>query len=143
VYRSVGPTILVANGTPHTSLLIVKEYFNSWYLVNTASVPVVLSIYIPSQIEPSFFSKRCRCWFKSTVIYCSQKPVTELHFHNYLLHLLEPVLFYTVLVSVAFCLVYLLSIKGVGQLLPSYLALVLQYGSKLFFYFLAKILGIN
>jgi hypothetical protein len=63
--------------------------------INTAPVPIVLSIDIPTQMEPSFISKKCQFWVKNTVMYCLQKNSYKNAFfsRNRLLQLLEPVLF--------------------------------------------------
>jgi hypothetical protein len=60
-------------------------------------LPVVLSIDIPTQVEPSFVFENCKLYIKNTFMYCSQKPVAKNSFisRNCLLRLLEPVLFYT------------------------------------------------
>jgi hypothetical protein len=68
----------------------------------TAPIPLVLSTYIPTQMESSFIRERsaAKIIYKNVFFCC-----------NRLLHLLEPVLFYMALVSVAFCLIYFLSKK--------------------------------
>jgi hypothetical protein len=65
---------------PHISLLILKGYFKSLSEINTAPVPIVLSIDIPTEMEPSFLRKICKFWFKNTIMYCLQKPVKKFVF---------------------------------------------------------------
>jgi hypothetical protein len=77
----MGPTIhKVVMGTPHTNLLIMKGHFKSLPRINTAPVPIVLSIDIPTQTEQSFISEKCKFWVKNTVMYCLQKPLTKMRF---------------------------------------------------------------
>jgi hypothetical protein len=51
-------TIHVAVMAHHTNLMIVKKYFKSLSQINTAPIPTVLSIYIPTKMEPSFIGKK-------------------------------------------------------------------------------------
>jgi hypothetical protein len=62
---------------PHISLLILKGYFKSLSEIYTAPVPIVLSIDIPTEMESSFLRKICKFWFKNSIMYCPQKPVTK------------------------------------------------------------------
>jgi hypothetical protein len=52
----------------HFNLLIVKEYFKSLSQINTAQIPIVLSIYIPTKMEPSFIGKKYEFWVKYTIV---------------------------------------------------------------------------
>jgi hypothetical protein len=67
-----------SNGTPHTNLLIVKGHFKLLPRINTAPIPIVLSIDIRTQTKPSFISEECKFWVKNTVMYCLQKPLTKM-----------------------------------------------------------------
>jgi hypothetical protein len=93
----MGPTIREAVMAHHTNLLIMKGHFKRLPRINTTPIPIVLSIDLPTQMEPSFISEKCKFWVKNTVMYCLQKPATKNAFfsRNRLLQLLEPVLFYT------------------------------------------------
>jgi hypothetical protein len=57
----------------------VKGHFKRLLRINTAPVPIVLSIDIPTQMEPSFINEKCKFWVKEAVMYCLQKPVTKIH----------------------------------------------------------------
>jgi hypothetical protein len=46
-----------SNGTPHTNLLIVKGLFKSLSCINTAPVPTVLRIDVPTLMEPIFIGE--------------------------------------------------------------------------------------
>jgi hypothetical protein len=46
--------------------------------INTASVPVVLKIDAPTQMEPSFVMKNISFGSGTLVIYCPQKPVIKM-----------------------------------------------------------------
>jgi hypothetical protein len=65
-------------------------------------------------MEPNFVSVKCKSWVKNTVTYCPQKSLAKNVFfcHDWLLHFLEHVLFYTVFISTAFYVVYFVSKKG-------------------------------
>jgi hypothetical protein len=52
------PTGHAAVMTPHTKFFIVKRYFKSLSWINTAPTPIALSTALPTQIEPSFMSKK-------------------------------------------------------------------------------------
>jgi hypothetical protein len=53
----------------YSTLLNVKGHFKSLSQTNTASVSIVLSIDIPTQMEPSFISEKCKFWAKNNVMY--------------------------------------------------------------------------
>lgn len=53
-----------SDGGLHANLLIKKRYFRSLSFINTAPISVVLRIDIPTQMEPTFFSKQCKFWLK-------------------------------------------------------------------------------
>jgi hypothetical protein len=67
----MGPLIRVAVIThpPLASLLIAKGHFKSMSGTNTAPVPIVLSIDITSQMEPSFISEKYNFWVENTAMY--------------------------------------------------------------------------
>jgi hypothetical protein len=46
-----------STGIPHTNLPIVKEHFKNLSRINTAAIHTDLSLYIPTEMEPSFISK--------------------------------------------------------------------------------------
>jgi hypothetical protein len=74
----MGPAIRVAVMAHHTTCrLILNGYFKSLSYINTALVPFILSIDIPTHMEPRFISKNCRFWVKETNVHRQQKPVTE------------------------------------------------------------------
>jgi hypothetical protein len=66
-------------GTPHTNLLIMKEYFKILFRINTAPTPIVLNTAISTQMKPNLISKKCKFWVKCTVMYCLQRLVTKTH----------------------------------------------------------------
>jgi hypothetical protein len=85
---------------------MVKGYFKILSWINTAPVPVILSIYAPTQIDTRFISEHFKFWVKNAIIYCPQNLVQNAFLsHNRLPQLLEPVLFFMASVSTAFCLV--------------------------------------
>jgi hypothetical protein len=45
----------------------------SW--INSVPVPIIVSIDLPTQMEPSFISKECKFWVKNSIMYCLQKLV--------------------------------------------------------------------
>jgi hypothetical protein len=65
------------NGTPHTNLLIMKGHLKSLSWTNTTLVPILLSMYTPTQMEPRF--NKSTFWVKNITIYCLQKPATKMH----------------------------------------------------------------
>jgi hypothetical protein len=54
---------------PHTSILIVNEYFKNLSQINVALVPVVLSVDVTTQMEPSPISKKYKFWTKNITMY--------------------------------------------------------------------------
>jgi hypothetical protein len=66
----MGPTIREAVMAQHINLLIVKGHFKSLSRINATPIPIILSIDIPTQVETSFVSEKCKFWVKKTVMYC-------------------------------------------------------------------------
>jgi hypothetical protein len=59
--KNIDPTLREAVTAQHThnNLLIVKGHFKRLPRINTAPVPTVLSIDMPTQMESSFISEKC------------------------------------------------------------------------------------
>jgi hypothetical protein len=64
-----------SNGTPHTSLLIMKGHFRSKSWINTAPVPTVLSVDIPTHMEPVFSREQRKFCVQRTVM----QSFTKIH----------------------------------------------------------------
>jgi hypothetical protein len=45
----------------------MKGHFKYLLGINTAPIPTVLSIDIPTQLEPSFISEKCKFWIEFLV----------------------------------------------------------------------------
>jgi hypothetical protein len=74
----------------------MKGHFKRLPRINTAPIPIVLSTDIPTQMERSFISEKCKFLVKNTIMYLPTKTSYKnaLFSRNRLLQLLEPVLFY-------------------------------------------------
>jgi hypothetical protein len=74
----------------------VKGYFKRLSRINTAPIPIVLSIDILTQMEPSFISEKCKVLGQEHYHVLPAKTIYKnvLFSCNRLLQLLEPVLFY-------------------------------------------------
>jgi hypothetical protein len=64
-FFNMGPTIRVPVMAHHTLLSSDREgHFCSLSPINIAPVPIVVSIDMPTQMEPSFIGEKCRPWVK-------------------------------------------------------------------------------
>jgi hypothetical protein len=96
IFHKFGQFIPANNNIGTTHQPDHEEHFKMLSCINTAPVPIVLSTYTPTQIEPSFIIKKCE--FGSRIAYCHvahksqfQKCVLS---HNHIIQLTKPVLFY-------------------------------------------------
>jgi hypothetical protein len=86
----------------------MKGQLKSLSQMITAPVPIVSDVNIPTEVVPGLISEKFEFWVKNSITYCPQNMYQNAFFSdNCLLHLLEPVLFYMVVVIAAFCLEHL------------------------------------
>jgi hypothetical protein len=70
----------------------VKGYFKSLSQKTAVPVCIVPGIDIPTQVEPSFISKRITFYLKNAVVAAHKNELNNVFFfHDHLLHLLKPV----------------------------------------------------
>jgi hypothetical protein len=61
----------------HHNLLFLKWNFKSLSGISAAPVSMVFTIYIPTQMEPSFIIQKCKFWVKKTIMCCSQNQLRK------------------------------------------------------------------
>jgi hypothetical protein len=73
---------------PHVNLLIMKGHFKSLSQINIVPVPIVLSIDIPTNMEPSFVSENMSFGLRTSSCTAHKKQVKNALLYHYLLQLL-------------------------------------------------------